>query len=119
MESAARPFQFPKNLSLREQIPFALNVIARYREELHPLRKKVIMCQTYHDPLIKEVYEWKEKYHKKEEKVKELEKENERLKKEIEKLTKTNNRYQVSLFDHGNFRHPDKCNKKPNGGQTG
>lgn len=48
-----------------------------------------------------------------------LKKENEKLKGEIEKLTKTNNRYQVSLFDHGNFTHPDKKNKKKKGGQRG
>lgn len=47
-----------------------------------------------------------------------LRKENENLKKEIEKLTKTNTRYQVSLFDHGNFQHPQSGNKKPKGGQT-
>lgn len=51
--------------------------------------------------------------------IKELEAENEKLKKEIEKLTKTNNRYQVSIFDHGNFKHPNKTDKKPSGGQRG
>lgn len=49
----------------------------------------------------------------------ELKKEKEKLKEEIEKLTKTNNRYQVGLFDHGNFHHPDANDKKPNGGQIG
>lgn len=48
-----------------------------------------------------------------------LKKENGKLKQEIEKLTKTNNRYQVSLFDHGNFANPDGKEKKPNGGQAG
>ncbi len=48
-----------------------------------------------------------------------LKKENEKLKGEIEKLTKTNNRYRVSLFDHGNFKHPDNRQKKPKGGQKG
>lgn len=48
-----------------------------------------------------------------------LKKENEKLKGEIEKLTKTNNRYQVSLFDHGNFTHPDKKDTKKKGGQIG
>lgn len=48
-----------------------------------------------------------------------LEKEQERLKREIEKLTKTNKRYQVALFDHGNFKPPDKKNKKKKGGQIG
>src|SRR5487761_333380 len=48
-----------------------------------------------------------------------LKKENEDLKQEIEKLTKTNNRYQVALFDHGNFHNPADKEKKPNGGQKG
>lgn len=48
-----------------------------------------------------------------------LKKEKEKLKQEIEKLTKSNNRYQVGLFDHGNFKHPDTTEKKPNGGQIG
>lgn len=49
-----------------------------------------------------------------------LKKEKEKLKEEIEKLTKTNNRYQVHLFDHGNFKSPDlKRSKKAKGGQVG
>lgn len=55
-----------------------------------------------------------------------LKKENGKLKKEIEELTasnaalaKTNSRYQVSLFDHGNFKHPNNWEKKPKGGQKG
>lgn len=55
----------------------------------------------------------------KEKRIKELERENDKLKQEIEKITKTNNRYQVGLFDHGNFVHPDGKEKKPNGGQAG
>ncbi len=48
-----------------------------------------------------------------------LEKHIEKLKREIEKYGKTQNRYQVALFDHGNFHHPDKRDKKPKGGQIG
>jgi len=48
-----------------------------------------------------------------------LKKDKEKLKEEIEKLTKTKNRYQVSLFDHGNFKHNQKKEKKPSGGQIG
>jgi cell division protein FtsB len=48
-----------------------------------------------------------------------LKKEKEKLKEEIEKITKTQNRYQVALFDHGNFHHPELKDKKPNGGQIG
>lgn len=63
--------------------------------------------------------EWKKKYEQEKTEKDKLRKENEYLKKEIEKLTKTNNRYQVALFDQGNFHHPDKKEKKPNGGQIG
>lgn len=49
---------------------------------------------------------------------KNLHKENGQLKKEIEKLTKTNNRYSVALFDHGNFKKDTKSGK-PKGGQPG
>jgi transposase IS66 family protein len=49
-----------------------------------------------------------------------LEKEQERLEQEIEKISKTNNRYQIALFDHGNFKHKEEdFEKKRKGGQTG
>jgi len=51
--------------------------------------------------------------------IKELEKENEHLKQEREQSNKTKNRYQVALFDHGNFRHPQTGPKKNKGGQAG
>ncbi len=68
------------------------------------------------------------------EKARKLEEENNRLKQEnnglkkekgelieeIEKLTKTNRRYSIALFDHGNFRNPDeRKNRKDKGGQSG
>ena len=51
--------------------------------------------------------------------IKDLEKENERLTRELEQSSKTKQRYQVALFDHGNFRHPSRQNKKSKGGQPG
>ena len=51
--------------------------------------------------------------------IKELERENERLKRELEQSKKTQNRYQVALFDHGNFRHRQTEATKPKGGQVG
>jgi len=48
-----------------------------------------------------------------------LKKDKEKLKEEIEKLTKTKNRYQISLFDHGNFKRNQQKGKKPSGGQIG
>ncbi|MDQ6662438.1 MAG: IS66 family transposase [Chloroflexota bacterium] len=51
--------------------------------------------------------------------IKELEKENEQLKREIEQSSKTKKRYQVALFDHGNFHHPASQTTKKKGGQAG
>ena len=51
--------------------------------------------------------------------IKELERENERLKRELEQSKKTKHRYQVALFDHGNFRQRQAGPKKPKGGQVG
>ena len=50
---------------------------------------------------------------------KRLEKEQERLKREIEKISKTNNRYRIALFDHGNFKHKKDEQGKEKGGQSG
>lgn len=55
----------------------------------------------------------------KDQRIKELEKENERLKRELEQASKTKQRYQVALFDHGNFHHPSRQHKKHKGGQPG
>lgn len=119
MDTSARPFRLPHNLSLDQQVAFSLQVIGKYRQEILPLRKKITLCQQYHDPLIEQLKAWREKYHKAEQERERLKKENEKLKKKIEKLSKTNNRYQVALFDHGNFTHPDKRDKKTKGGQKG
>jgi transposase len=51
--------------------------------------------------------------------IKELERENERLKRELEQSQKTKKRYQVALFDHGNFQQRQSGSKKPKGGQVG
>lgn len=48
-----------------------------------------------------------------------LERERDKLEKELEKYLKTKNRYQIALFDHGNFKHPEEKEKKQKGGQTG
>ncbi len=126
MENSAQSFHIPNSVPVKQQLPFCLSVIERQRDELLPLRKKVVACQQYHDPLIDQLKEWKDKYQKekqeKEKALKEVEKlikEKEQLQQEIEKLTKSQNRYQVALFDHGNFKNPDNKNTKPNGGQKG
>ncbi|MHB8562258.1 MAG: IS66 family transposase [Thermoplasmataceae archaeon] len=96
-------------------------MIEKHRAEIMPLRKIIIHCQTYHNPLIEEVKEWKEKYQKEKQKNDTLEKEVDKLQRQIEQLTKTNERYRVAIFDKGNFKSPDKQDgeKKTKGGQKG
>lgn len=63
---------------------------------------------------LEEILEEKDK------RIRELEKENSNLKQEIERISKTKNRYQIALFDHGNFTHKEEeSNKKKKGGQAG
>ncbi|MGH2612086.1 MAG: IS66 family transposase [Rhabdochlamydiaceae bacterium] len=64
------------------------------------------------EELKKEVLQWKKKYQEKEKEI-------EKLRQKIEKLTKTQNRYKVALFDHGNFKSPQIEGKKKKGGQIG
>ncbi len=123
---AARTFSLPQGLSFDQQVGFCLQIIEKQRQELFPLRNVIRQCHTWHDPLIQQLKEWREKYKQSEQENGMLRKENEHLKKEkdklkqeIEKLTKSNNRYQIALFDHGNFYHPNIKDKKPKGGQKG
>ena len=125
MENSAQPFRIPHFVPFNQRVPFCLSVIGKLREEVAPLRKKEMLCQRYHDPLLEELKVWRAKYQiekqEKEEVLKEnakLKKEKEKLKQELEKITKTNNRYRASLFDHGNFKNPDN-GKKSKGGQNG
>ena len=120
-------FQLPQGLSREQQVPFCLQTINKLRDELINLRTKTIYCTANHTPIIdqfrqwkdNQVEQWKNKYEKEKQKSDSLEKENEALRKVIEKLTKTNERYRVALFDHGNFKNPDKKGKKKKGGQSG
>ena len=82
--------------------------------------------RVYNETLKRVHLDHKKKIEKLEEEKRQLKKEldkfkkeNERLKHQIEKLTKTNERYRVALFDHGNFKSPDKKRKKKKGGQRG
>lgn len=112
-------FRIPCNIPEEEQTFYCLRIINKYRDELIPLRRRALYTDKRENSLGKQIDEWKEKYYQEKQKRKELEKENSNLKKEIEKITKTSNRYRISLFDHGNFSHPDDKNKKKKGGQPG
>ena len=119
------PFHLPPGTP-EQQLTHCLRIINFQREELLPLRKRLNSCQLIKYTADKATEYWREKYSQAEEEIKKLreekkklEQEKEKLNKEIEKLTKTNKRYQVALFDHGNFTHPDTTGKKKKGGQFG
>ncbi len=90
------------------------------------LRKDVRFLRIHNERLLRATDQLREKANVLEEENDNLRKENNQLRKEnttlkeeIEKLTKTNTRYQVALFDHGNFKNPDEKDKKEKGGQMG
>ncbi len=118
-------FQLPIG-NPEQQLTHLLRIIIAQREELLPVRKKLNLLQLQKSIADKSANLWRERYNQAEEEIRKLKEEKERLKKEngklkdeIGKLTKTNDRYRVSLFDHGNFKHPDEQTKKPKGGQIG
>lgn len=117
-QTARLPFQIPSFVSSEKRVSFCKDVINKYRQELPLLRRKISVVEKQNMKSQDEVKYWKEKYNKTIEELRKTEKENEKLKQEIEKLTKTNNRYQIALFDHGNFKHRDDKNKKSKGGQN-
>lgn len=112
-------FSFPRNLERKEQLSFCLSIIQKYRAELPQLRATTTRTKSQLIKSKKKIEQWKEKYQKKEEENEHLKKEIVKLEREIETLTKTNNRYRASLFDHGNFQSPTKQEKKQKGGQFG
>lgn len=83
------------------------------------LRRITSRLQHQKDIVRSQVEYWKEKYKEEKKEKEKLEKEIGKLIQEIEKLTKTNNRYSIALFDHGNFKHQESLDKKPKGGQKG
>jgi len=121
-----KSFHLP-NVPYEEKLAHCLRIIESYRKEIVPLRREVHIHKLQSARWEDLMKHWREKYEKSEEvnrKLKEekrqLEIDNEKLKQEIEKLTKTNNRYQIAVFDHGNFKNPtDKKEKKQKGGQFG
>src|SRR3989337_2082822 len=111
-------FQLP-NVPYDEKLACCLAIMRKQHSELLPLRRSVVGLRLQHDKLKREIQEWKDKYQKTKEELREIKKENNKLKEEIKKLTKTNKRYQVPLFDHGNFKNPTDTDKKHKGGQLG
>lgn len=112
-----KPFVVPGKLSLAEQVEYLKEMVERFRKESLVLREELVYLRPKLSQLEKELERLKKQIEKQRQTNEGLKKERDKLKKEIERLTKTKNRYQVSLFDHGNFKSPIKTEKKPKGGQ--
>ena len=121
-------FEYPNYvIEDEEKIKFLKTIILKYKREVPYLRKSTSSFQRQivtRDKVIeywKQKYQnWKIRYQKVKKEYEEVKKDNEKLKQEIEKLTKTNVRYQVSLFDHGNFKSQEiDKSKKTKGDQIG
>ena len=91
----------------------------RLRIDLRQQRVHNATLQRVHVDHKKKIEELTEKNKQLEEELARFKKENEKLKQTIEQLTKTKSRYQVALFDHGNFTHKEDGEKKVSGGQIG
>lgn len=117
----------PNHLKLPDQLTYSIEILEKHRKEAIILRKDTSRFKLAKLKAEKEAEKWKEKYLKRYSELQklkqqnsQLEKDKKELEKEIERITKTNSRYQVSLFDHGNFKHPDQDGDKKNkGGQKG
>jgi transposase len=118
-QTAQLPFHIPSSVEEEKRVDFCIEVINKYRHELPLLRRRLSALDKQKIRSDDEIKYWKEKYKETIEELIKKEEENERLKQEIEKLAKTNNRYQIALFDHGNFKHRDDKSKKSKGGQSG
>lgn len=114
-----RHFSPPPSLSDEQQVKFCVSVINRYQAELPQLRATTTRLKSKLDKTEAEVVEWQQKYQEEKQKNDRLHKEIEQLKEQVEKLTITTNRYQASLFDHGNFKSQGEQEKKPKGGKQG
>ena len=114
-------FEYPNYvIEDKEKIKFLREIIVKYRKELPYLRQTNLSLQKQIGVKDRSLKYWEEKYRKVKEEYEKVKKDNEKLKTEIDKLTKTNARYQVSLFDHGNFKSQEvDKNKKDKGGQIG
>lgn len=118
MNRESKHFRFPPNLSESDRLDFCLTIIHKFQQEQAYLRRQTIILTNQRNRARKDANYWKKKYQEEKEKANKLKQENDLLVKDLEKFLITNNRYQVALFDHGNFTAKDK-RTKPKGGQTG
>lgn len=118
-QSAQLPFQIPSFVEQERRVDYCIEIINKYRNELPQIRRLSSKFQYQRDIARGEVEYWKEKYQEEKKENDRLNEENNKLKIEIDKLIKTNNRYSIALFDHGNFKHKENKLKKLKGGQKG
>jgi len=118
MEKFTIHFHFPPNLPQSDQLDFCLTILGKFQQEQKYLRKQTITFLNERNRARKDATYWKKKYQEEKEKSQRFKRENDKLVKDLERLLVTQNRYQVALFDHGNFTGKDKSGK-PKGGQIG
>ncbi len=126
MPNWSTSFQLP-NVPYEGKLEHCLRILRVQRQELIPLRKEISICKLQSARWEDLMRHWREKYEGSQEELERIKKENEslrkekeKLKEEIERFAKTNNRYQVALFDHGNFKQKNEDEEKKNkGGQPG
>lgn len=118
IDHTTKIFYLPK-VPYEQKLQICLSIMTKQHQELIPLRRAKKSYHLQFERLKQEIQKWREKYQKTKGELKKIQKENTLLKQEIERLTKSNKRYQVALFDHGNFKSPNDSNKKNKGGQRG
>lgn len=118
MEKSPPHFDFPPNLPQSDQLDFCLNILGKFQREQVYLRKQTMTLLNERNRARKDANYWKKKYKEEKEKAQRFKRENDKLVKDLERLLITQNRYQVALFDHGNFTGKDTCHKSK-GGQLG
>jgi len=119
--TAQRPFMLPSSLTTPfDQVNYCIGIIDKFRKELPTLRREKTNLEKQKEKLEGELVFWKEKYKNEKVRNKIYREKIGNLEEEIDRITKTNRRYSVALFDHGNFKSPDdKGDRKNKGGQTG
>lgn len=118
MEKPTPHFHFPPNLPQSEQLDFCLTILGKFQREQTHLRKQTRILFNERNRARKDATYWKKKYQEEKERAQRLKRENDKLVKDLERFLITQNRYQVALFDHGNFTGKD-MGGKPKGGQIG
>ena len=112
-------FRFPPGMDDPSKITYCLDIISKYKKELPFLRIGISHLRQQKDKAEKEIKYWRNRYVKEKLEREKVQKDNDKLKEEIERISKTKRRYQIALFDHGNFQSQSEKSDKTKGGQIG